>query len=264
MRLNVKPDEIGSQQAIHQLTLPGTNAKGFRVGPRDVPEDGYAGIRSLLFDQPRQQCEVVVLDQNHGLGGIFNLLKHSIGEFLVDLPIVLPILCPKNRACVGNVAERPEALVGKTVVVTFLLFFVEPYTAQGVAGIVGRNAQAIVRVHGFHVGVSVAVGDPRPIASIEYGFESGHQATGGNNNVNRFSVPLMHVWFAIGNDNEPAAIEPVSNLHGKPVRRPHGFSCRSQASFTLRGAAGLVEARGHGRDFARQRPEQIEVRHFLA
>jgi hypothetical protein len=67
MRLDVKADQIGAEQAIHQLALPGANAEGFRIRPGNVPEDGHAGIRPLFLDQPRQQGEVIILHEHHRL-----------------------------------------------------------------------------------------------------------------------------------------------------------------------------------------------------
>ena len=62
MGLNVETDEIGSQEAIQEIALPGTDSECFRIRPGNVPEDGHAGIGPLLLDQFRQQGKVVVLD----------------------------------------------------------------------------------------------------------------------------------------------------------------------------------------------------------
>ena len=61
MRLNVEPDEIGSQQAIDQLALPRTDSEDFRIGPGNVPEDGHTRVGACFLHHSRQQCEVIVL-----------------------------------------------------------------------------------------------------------------------------------------------------------------------------------------------------------
>src|SRR5260370_40222330 len=58
MRLNVKADEIRAQQSFQQFALPRTDPEPFRIRPGDVPEDGHARVRTLLFDQARDQREV--------------------------------------------------------------------------------------------------------------------------------------------------------------------------------------------------------------
>ena len=68
VRLDVETDEVSSEQAFEQLRLPRAYAKCFRIRPRDVPEDGYTRIGPFLLDQLREQCEVVILHQDHGLG----------------------------------------------------------------------------------------------------------------------------------------------------------------------------------------------------
>src|SRR5690348_10292640 len=45
MRLDVKADEIGAQQAIEKIALPRTDAKDLRIWPRYRPEDCHAGVR---------------------------------------------------------------------------------------------------------------------------------------------------------------------------------------------------------------------------
>src|SRR6478609_8302651 len=75
VRLHVEADQIGSEQAFEQLRLPWANAKCFRIWPRDVPENGYTRIRPFLLDQLREQCEVVILQQDHGLREAVDLFQ---------------------------------------------------------------------------------------------------------------------------------------------------------------------------------------------
>ena len=49
MRLDVESDQIGAQQAIHQLALPGANSEGLRIRPRNVPEDRDPRVRPLCL-----------------------------------------------------------------------------------------------------------------------------------------------------------------------------------------------------------------------
>ena len=65
MRLNVKADQIGAEQAVQEFALPGTDPERFGIGPGNVPEDRDASVGALLFDQARQKREVIVLNQNN-------------------------------------------------------------------------------------------------------------------------------------------------------------------------------------------------------
>jgi len=53
---------------------------------------------------------------------------------------------------VRDVAERPQTLVCKAVVVSLFLLLCEPYTAKLVRGIFDRNLDAIVPVHDLAIG----------------------------------------------------------------------------------------------------------------
>ena len=198
---------------------------------------------------------MVVLDQHHRLGRVLDLFEHCLGELAIDVLIVLPVLRPKNGPGVGDVTKRPQTFIRKAVVVTFFLLLAQPHPAQGIARIVGRNAQAIVRVHDFGVGVSAAVCDPGSIAGVEYRFQSSHQAARRHYHFERFAISLVHVGLAIRDDKKPAAVQTSLDLHCQPVRRPHGFRGFPQAGFIFRGVARLTEAFCQRGYFPRQRPE---------
>ncbi len=104
VRLDVKADQIGAEQAIEKLALPGADAEGFRVGPGNMPEDSYANVRARLLDHSGKQREVIVLDEKQGVFDAFHFGEHGVGEFAVGVLIALPIGGAENRARVGDVA----------------------------------------------------------------------------------------------------------------------------------------------------------------
>src|SRR3989338_5561485 len=55
MELDVKPQEVGPEHAIKQLTRPWTDGEGFGVRPGDVPKQRHPRIRALGFDEPWQE-----------------------------------------------------------------------------------------------------------------------------------------------------------------------------------------------------------------
>jgi hypothetical protein len=163
--LNVEANQVRAQQSVYEFSLPGTNTECLRVRPRDMPEDCHARIGARLLNHPGQKREVIILGQQHRTVHALHLLQHRIGEPPVGRLIVLPVGNPKHGASVGNVAERPEPLVGKTVVVAFLFFLAQPDAAQRIARIVGRYAQMIMFVHGLTIRVPTPVRNPCSVTS---------------------------------------------------------------------------------------------------
>src|ERR1017187_6977727 len=96
--------------------------KRLRCGPGDVPEDCDARLGEAIFQHPRQQGKMIVLNKDHGILFAGDFLDESVGKLLVDCVVVFPIRSAKDGAGVGDVAERPETFIGKSVIVaSFLL-----------------------------------------------------------------------------------------------------------------------------------------------
>src|SRR6202158_3987260 len=133
VRLDMKPDEIGSQEPIHQFALPWTNPKRFLIGPWNVPENRYPGVRPFLFYHSGQQREMIILHQNDRLLTIFHFFQEGVSKLAIHRLILLPVARPKNRTRVRDVTERPQPLIGEAGVTSFLFFFREPDAAQRIS-----------------------------------------------------------------------------------------------------------------------------------
>src|ERR1700684_2925843 len=103
------------------MPLPRANAKSLLIWPRDVPENGDPRVRSFRFDQPGQQCKMVVLHQDHGFGRILNFLEKGYSKFAIHFLILLPVLRAEDGARVRDMTKGPKPFVGKSIVVTFFL-----------------------------------------------------------------------------------------------------------------------------------------------
>src|SRR5215471_2142406 len=104
MSLEVKTDQIRTEQAIQKLPLPGANPECFRIRPWNMPEDRYSGIRSPLLNHARKQREVIVLNQHHRILFTHNLFEHDICEFAIYRVVIFPILGAKRRPRMSDVA----------------------------------------------------------------------------------------------------------------------------------------------------------------
>ena len=121
VELGVKAEDAAAQQPVEQLLPPGADAERFGVRPGDVPEGDDRGRRQLLLDHPRQQGEVIVLDQDDRVGGRRLPAPRRGRTCRLTLDVLLPVRGAERRADVGDVAERPETFVREAVVVAGLL-----------------------------------------------------------------------------------------------------------------------------------------------
>ncbi len=159
VKSRVEPQDCAAEQALQQLDPPRTDAERLGVRPGDVPEGDDGRRRQTRLDHRRQQREVVVLDEDDRiLAAGFG--DDRVGETLIDLAIGLPIRLAKHRSNVGDMAERPHALVGEAVVVALLLLRGEPDPAQHVVVFARRHQDPVVRVDDAAIRVAAAVRDP--------------------------------------------------------------------------------------------------------
>ena len=128
----MKANQVGAQQPVNEFTLPWANPEDFGVWPGDMPENRDAGVWANFLNHARNQCQVIVLRQENRRIHVRHFLQNSIGKPLVNPLVLQPVLGAKNRPGVRDVAERPKALVRKTIVVAQFLFSCEPQAFQKV------------------------------------------------------------------------------------------------------------------------------------
>ena len=248
MRLYVKTDDVGAEEAFEKLPLPGADAKRFRIGPRNVPEHRHARVRPLLFDQPRQQRKVIVLNEHERLIGVLHLLQHRFGEHLVHALVLLPVGGAERRTRMGNVAERPEPFVRKAEVVAVLLRFRQPDAAQHVPRHIRRHAHTGLGVDYFAIGVAGPMRDPGAVAGAKHRFERGDEAAGRHERLDRAAPTDVFVRFAVGDHEQTAALQTALHADAKPLRGPKGIARLAQPRFVLgRGRRGRAAVRADWR-----------------
>ena len=71
---------------------------------------------------------MIVLDKKNLIFDAIHFVQHGLREFLVHFLVMYPISRSKDRPRMSNVSKRPKALIGKTEIVSLLLFFGEPNT----------------------------------------------------------------------------------------------------------------------------------------
>src|SRR5208337_854375 len=170
---------------------------------------------------------------------IFHFLEDGVGKTLIDALIFAPIFRPKNGAGVGDVAERPEAFVGETFVVAAIFLGSEPDAAESVGGTRRGNAQVILMIDYFAIGVAGTVGDPGAVAGVEHGFERGDDAAGGDDDLDGVVafVEDVHVGLPIGDDVKRVVLQFIVEADAEAVRGPERGLRFAELRFFLGGRA---------------------------
>ena len=140
---------------------------------------------------------MIVLNKQHRVFGVCHLFEYGFSEFLVDIPIVLPITRTKQWPGMGYMAERPQTFVGKAVIVSLFLLLGEPYATQSVFRFVGRNAQPVMLVHGFAISVAASMRYPGAITCAQDRRKRRDQSAGGNQHAQRLAFLGVHIWFTV-------------------------------------------------------------------
>src|SRR5580692_11353512 len=130
---------------------------------------------------------MVILNKDYWILRIADFCNHGVRELGVDFLIVPPVVRAEDRASMGNVTERPKALVGKAVVVSVLFFLAEPNSPQCVFRLLGWYAEMVVFIRGGTVGIAGTMRDPGSVGSTQDRFHRGYQATGGDNGFDRIA-----------------------------------------------------------------------------
>src|ERR1700753_3613370 len=210
VRLDVKSDEIRTEQTIQQFLLPRTDTEGFRVRPRNMPEDRNSGVRHPIFHHPRQKCEVVILNQDYRMFLARHFFHDCIGKSSIHMVVVFPVRGAKRRASMRHMAERPQTLIGKAVVISFLFFRAEPNATESISRIVGWNLQAVMTIHDLSVRIPASLCDPGSVASAKYRFNGCNQTASWHRDGDSGALPTVTVRFAIGDTKQTAAITLVA------------------------------------------------------
>ncbi len=234
MGLRVKTDQVRSQQPAQKLSLPRANPKRLRIRPGNMPEDGDPSVRACFLDHLRKQREVVVLNEQQRVLTAFHLFQHGVCELAVCVLIALPIRGTKRRTRMRDVAQGPEPLVRKSVVIAFLFLRAQPHAPQRVFRLVGRYDQAIVRINCFAIRISRSVRDPSSVAGSQDRFERRHQSAGGNKRLDGLAAPHMHIRFAI-RDNEERTHQLALDAGAQPLWCPQRLARLAQTGLFFGG-----------------------------
>ena len=219
VELRVKAQDVAAEQPVQQLDAPRADRERLGIGPRDVPERDDRRLRQPVADHPRQQREMVVLDQHDRVLAL-RFRDDGIGELRVDGPILIPVGGAERRPHVGDVAQRPQPFVGEAVVVALRCSARQPQAADPVRRIVGRHGDAVVAIDDLAIGAAAAVRDPRAGAGAHHRLERGDEAAGRLLHVNPLRRLDVDVRLAIGDDDDVVAAHLAAQHRAQRLLRP--------------------------------------------
>ncbi len=259
MKLRVETEDAAAEEAVEQLIAPRADGERFGIRPRNVPERQDRGVGQSLADHPRQQREVIILDQHDGIsrGG---LVDDRVGEFLVDLAVILVITGAEGRAHMRDVAQRPQALVGESGVVAGFLLAGEPDPADLVERMLRWNGEPVVAVDGVAVGRAAAVRDPGARARAHHRFQRRHKAARGALDVHAAVLGAhVDVRLAVRYGDHVVAVQLAAQRRAQRLLVPDPLASVERAVLALEVADEIAQVARDRAQFRRRagdaRPE---------
>ncbi len=212
---------------MEQLLAPRKGAEHFAVRPGDVPEVGTDDPATAHFaEHAGEQAEVIVLDEDESALAP-GFLQHGFSEDAVGFLVIPPVVRPEFRPRERDVAQRPQALVGQTVVKALFQFGIEPNPPQLVAGVLGRHHHAVVFIHHLSVRRAGAVRHPGAAGGHHDRVQrGGHPARRADALRRAVGFTLVEKRFAVRDHDEFPPVQPIFYQLAKPFEIPSMFHCQ--------------------------------------
>jgi hypothetical protein len=174
----LKSDDVAAEQSIKHFRSPGTDLEHARRRPGDVPEGHHRARGKPASEHPRGEREVIVLHQYEGRGAR-GFLADGCDEACIRELIHPEVGGSENRLNVHGMAQRPESLIRKAVVVPAVLVVWQPHIAETVLRIGGRHVQSTAIVGTRCVGVPGTMCHPYSGTGFDERLEGRHEAARG-------------------------------------------------------------------------------------
>ncbi len=196
---------------------------------------------------------MVVLDENHRILGL-RFRDDRVGEFRVDVPVVLEILRAKRGTHVRDVAQRPQPLVGEASVIAALLVGREPDPPNLVERVVGWHRHAVVPVDRFAIGAAAAMGDPDSRARAHHRLERGDEAAGRVLEANALRRAHVNIRLPVGHGDHVVAVQFAAQRRPERLLVPDALAAIERAILPFEVSDELAQVPGDRPQFGRRSP----------
>ena len=149
----------------------------------------------------------------------------------------------------GDVAERPESLVGKTVVITLFLFLREPDAPQRVLRMLRRDPNPVASVHGVPIAAAAAVRDPGSGAGPHDRLDRRDQTACRPGDFDPVPGFDMDIGFAIGHDEDSFPGELFVKKPSQGVGVPDDGDVFRKPAFRVQGPKQVSQVSREGLQF---------------
>src|SRR5260370_41241239 len=110
---------------------------------------------------------------------------------------MVPVFGTEDGPRMGDVAQRPETLIGEAEIEAFLLFFAEPDAPQRVLRMIGRHTQPSGLVGALAVRIAGSLRDPGSVTRPQHRLERCNQAARWHRPCDRTPLTDVLVRFPV-------------------------------------------------------------------
>ena len=185
--LTLEPEQVGTEQALHDLLAPRDAGEQLVGRERDVVEEADPHVGALVAEHLRHELQVIVVDPHHRVRR--RDLRQRVGEAPVHPHVGLPLPFVVAGLTDRVVVQRPQGVVRETLVVGLDIVGREHHGVQLDA--VGLERRGVVVR-------DTRPPDPRPAALAQEREQRPHETAG----AGLPSVVRARHREAVGGDDE--------------------------------------------------------------
>ena len=196
MESRVKSENAAPQEPFEDLSIPGTDGIAFRIAPGDVPKRHDRRVRQMVAHDLGHQGQMEILHEHDGVVG-FGFLDDGQRKPFVDLLVLFPVRGSKDGTDMGQMTERPEPFVGKSVVVAVFFLRRHPNPPDLVCRVIRRDADMAARIDDLAVGRAAAMRDPHAGAGTHNRFQSCDDPAGRHLDFDMLPLPIVEIRLTV-------------------------------------------------------------------
>ena len=162
-----------------------------------MPKHRDLRIGTALFYECGYEREMIILHQYDRPLDMAHFFEKRLGEQTVHFTVLKPVLFSKLRPHMCHMTERPQGVIGKTVIISFDFLGSEPYALQSIFWLVRGDLELAFRIRRFFVRVPASIRDPCTTACLHNWLNSSYHSTCREKVAYFTSIFNMYIWLSI-------------------------------------------------------------------